>query len=199
MSLPVIVAIREQVVYAKLLNKFPQLDDHLKDCFKVKDALKFVLARRISQAANAKFSSEAKTEISIETEYAHKQSECMELYQKCKSQFTLKSKQKFDLTFSNSTVTRALSQLGVKGLISLKLDRPDKQVGIQSVTITNQAVFLVGRYNKYSRELSQTPWLVKENINLESLEDIITRVVVKYIPCQSMSISFPLLCCFACF
>ena len=192
LSLPVTVTIREQVVYAKLLNKFRQLDDHLKACFKVKDVLKLVLARIISQATNAKSKAEAKTEISIETEYANKQPECMLLYHKCKSQFTLKSKQKFDQTFSNSTVPRALAQLGVKGLLSLKLDRPDKQITVQSVTITNQSVYLVGRYNKYSRQLSQTPWLVNEQINLESLEEFITRVFVKHFPCQSRFAVFSL-------
>lgn len=144
-----------------------------------------MLVRRISKAADAKFNAEAKTEISIETEYTAKQAECMELYDKCKSQFNLKSKQKFDLTFSNSNVTRALAQLGVKGLLGLKLNKPDSQVVIQSVTITNQAVFLVGRYNKFSREMSQTPWFVNEALNRESLEEIITRVVMKYIACQS--------------
>lgn len=187
LSLPVTVSIREQAVYARLLTKFPQLDKHLKDCFKVKDALKFVLMRRVSKVADAEFSTEAKTEINIETEYANKQSECMELYDKCKSQFTLKSKQKFDLTFSHSNVSRALSQLGVKGLLSLKLDRPDRQVGIQSVTITNQSVFLVGRYNKYSREMSQTPWFIHEQLKRDSLEEIVTRVIRKHIACQSMS------------
>ena len=187
LSLPVTVSIREQAVYARLLNRCPLLEKHLKDCFKVKDALKYVLMRRVAEAAGAEFSADARTEINIETEYASKQSECMELYDKCKGQFTLKSKQKFDLTFSSSNVTRALASLGVKGLLGLKLDRPEHQVTIQSVTISNLSVFVVGRYNKYSRVMSQTPWFLHEQAEIKSLEDVVVQGIRKHIPCESES------------
>ena len=152
----------------------------------MKDVYRFFLIRTISKATSSKFKINARTEITIDTEYENKQTECMELYNSCKDQFNLKSKKKFDETFSVPNVTKALTKLGIKGLSGLRLERPDKFIQFNLITITNHSLYLVGRYNKYSRELSQTPWLIDDKIRMDSVEEVITRQLKKHIICESM-------------
>lgn len=193
MLLPVPIIIREHIVYAKLFNKFQELENHLKDCYKIKDVYKFILIRKISKATDAKFNVNSKTEISVETEYGNTRIECMELYDKCKNQFNLKSKQKFETIFGQPNVNKALTNLGIKGLLGFKLNKPDRSINIKAVTITNQSLYLVGRYNKYSRDISQTPWVVNDKVKRESLEEIISKELKKYIACESMSFNLCLI------
>ena len=52
--------------------------------------------------------------------------------------------------------------------------------------MADRALFLAGRYNKYSRNISQTPWLIdgKKKVT-NSVEDFIKEPILQAIPAQS--------------
>lgn len=183
--LPVPLMVREHVIQAKLFNRFRHLEKHIKNCYSVKDVYKYVLVRKISKLNNSTFNINSKTEITVETKYGNTQIECLELYSKCKNQFNLKTNLKFDAIFTQTAVSKALQQMGVRGLIGLRLERPDRCMNMENVSLMNHSLFVVGRYNKYSRQLSQTPWLIDGKQMRDSLEDLITKAIRKHISCES--------------
>ncbi|CAK9294087.1 unnamed protein product [Gordionus sp. m RMFG-2023] len=69
-----------------------------------------------------------------------------------------------------------------------------------SVFFKRNPIFLAGRYNKYSRRLSQTPWLINNNpvqtnglepISLEEIiKNAVTTLILPHCPCASQAITF---------
>lgn len=54
-------------------------------------------------------------------------------------------------------------------------------IRLETINFTGPTVFLAGRYNKFSRELSQTPWVVDgKKLADESVEEIIVDVVLPH-------------------
>lgn len=46
-------------------------------------------------------------------------------------------------------------------------------------------VYIAGRYNKYLRDLSQSPWIDKEDVRVKnSIQEIIEEGIFKFIPCE---------------
>lgn len=60
------------------------------------------------------------------------------------------------------------------------------KVRLEKITFTGPTVFVAGRYNKFSRKLSQTPWIVGgKKLAEESVEEIILDVVLPYFKVNS--------------
>jgi hypothetical protein len=171
--LPIAVTLRENFVNAKFLNEFPDLKSRFNTNYTVKDVYRYVLIRRISKRTEARFDAEALCEILVRTSYEHSSLECVQLVGKTKTQ-----------QLNHTSVTRAITQLGLKRVLQLQLDTPTHCFRLDQVKVTHHPLFLVGRYNKFARGISQTPWLTKEGVKKCSLEQFITSVVIKHIPCD---------------
>ena len=58
---------------------------------------------------------------------------------------------------------------------------PEQPPFSASVTMNHDSIFIAGRYNKYSRELPQTPWLVDGERKAESsVEELILSEIRKH-------------------
>lgn len=114
----------------------------------------------------------------------------MVLYESCKNYFQLDKNKKLDQTFNQASISKAMKKLGVKGIKGLKFDKPSKCIELSSIKITNLPIYMAGRYNKFSRQMSQTPWFVNSKHKRTSLEEIASKEIVKYIPCESKFITF---------
>lgn len=65
------------------------------------------------------------------------------------------------------------------------LSIPDKNCQYK-ICCQHSPIYLGGRYNKYTRELPQTPWVVDGERRMESsVNELITDIVQKYIECDS--------------
>ena len=169
--LPIAITLRENYVNAKLLDKFPQLAKRFSNNYTVKDVYRFVLIRRVSNRTDARF------EIIIETSYEHSSFECGQLRQNRDMQ-----------QLNHSSITRAITALGLKGVLRLKLNIPTHCFRLDKVKVTNLPLYLVGRYNKLSRGISQTPWLKREGVNRPSVEAAVTGSILKYIPSEGLGV-----------
>lgn len=58
---------------------------------------------------------------------------------------------------------------------------PDSALLFNKVTIVGPTIFIAGRYCKYSRELSQTPWFIEgRRVHDYSVQEIIVDQVAPY-------------------
>lgn len=88
--------------------------------------------------------------------------------------------------YNHSSVQRALDTLGLEYFSKLALESPTNGYKLDRIECLMDSVYLVGRYNKFSRIISQTPWFIDgEKKALWSVEELITDFVIKAIPAQS--------------
>lgn len=85
---------------------------------------------------------------------------------------------------SNKNLQSILSQMDNKEFQSQYGEMPsvpESTIEFKSVQARHESVFIAGRYNKWSRTLSQTPWIVDEERRLESsVEEIISEPIKKH-------------------
>jgi tRNA pseudouridine synthase 10 len=68
---------------------------------------------------------------------------------------------------------------------------PSNGVRLHEITFTGPTVFVAGRYNKFSRELSQTPWILNgKRMSESSVQEIIVQQVAPYFKVSTDSITF---------
>lgn len=97
------------------------------------------------------------------------------------------------IKLSNKNLQNILSQMDDKDFISQygKMPSiPESTIEFKSVNARHESVFIAGRYNKWTRTLSQTPWIVDEERKLESsVEEIIYEPIKKYASVDSFRFS----------
>lgn len=64
---------------------------------------------------------------------------------------------------------------------SIPPDIPKTSMRLEKIEFTGPTVFLAGRYNKFSRKLSQTPWIVGgKRLAENSVEDIMVEAILPH-------------------
>lgn len=78
-----------------------------------------------------------------------------------------------------------------RALIPVLPTAPSAAVKLDKVTFTGPTVFVAGRYNKFSRELSQSPWILNgKRMSEGSVQEIITEAVAPYFKVPASSMTF---------
>ena len=68
-----------------------------------------------------------------------------------------------------------------KKFIAVPPAAPDNALFFNRVTIAGPTIFLAGRYCKYSRELSQTPWFIEgKRVHDYSVQELIVDQIAPY-------------------
>lgn len=68
---------------------------------------------------------------------------------------------------------------------------PVSAVRLDKITFTGPTVFVAGRYNKYSRELSQSPWVLNgKRVSEGSVQEFIVGAIAPYFKVSDSSITF---------
>ncbi|XP_022166707.1 putative tRNA pseudouridine synthase Pus10 [Myzus persicae] len=87
------------------------------------------------------------------------------------------------IKLSNKNLQNILSQMDNKDFVSQYGEMPsvpESVIEFKSVDARHESVYIAGRYNKWSRTLSQTPWIVDQERRLESsVEEIISDPIKK--------------------
>jgi tRNA pseudouridine synthase 10 len=88
------------------------------------------------------------------------------------------------IKLSNKNLQNILSQMDNKDFVSQYGEMPaitESTIEFKSVEARHESVYIAGRYNKWSRTLSQTPWIVDQERRLESsVEEIISEPLKKH-------------------
>lgn len=70
-------------------------------------------------------------------------------------------------------------------------EAPSNSLRLDKITFTGPTVFVAGRYNKFSRTLSQSPWILNgKRISEGSVQELIVDAVASYFKVSDSSITF---------
>lgn len=86
--------------------------------------------------------------------------------------------------FNHSSVQRAVDELGDELIDKVKLECPTTPYVLDRIECLMDSLYLVGRYNKFARNISQTPWLIEGSKITTSVQELIAEFVVKHIPAE---------------
>lgn len=91
---------------------------------------------------------------------------------------------------NHSSVLRVINQLSRDSICQLKLSDIQEECVLLEVSLKNEPLFIAGRYLKFSRVLSQTPWVVDNGaLFMSSVQERITSGVEKYISYKDIKFS----------
>lgn len=178
LSVPVSQLIREHRFSARLNDMFPEVfewPDVKKDMTPLKDVWKWINGTKLAAFLKAPFNQRGDFEVQIFFKYADDDKECNDLIDLLgKDQ---RKRKKMNVFFNRMNMTQMLDKAhleffkeGVSGV--------REGCVLEIVECVHQAVFVAGRYNKYSRELSQTPWFINGVRKHESsVEEIINAPI----------------------
>lgn len=184
LTLPVSFYLRAHSLWVYLVTNFPE---HCKnrlslECVTVgvKDAWKYVITKLIEERINKKFNTKSDFIVSITILYGHDQEECSCLLEMHPSIFgnnrqkkkgRRQNKGEEDSVFSRKNVECALKQTPVEQFLKfckVPPSIPTNFCSCGSVSLQHNSIIFAGRYNKYSRTLPQTPWIINGERRMES-------------------------------
>ncbi|KXJ72497.1 hypothetical protein RP20_CCG017875 [Aedes albopictus] len=198
--LPIVFHLRQLSLWIALVEQFPgrfEKEGPPPDV-SVKDAFKMVLNRKLEEALGKPFSVNG-VAINVLFKYA-KDDEEIRLLAKvkpgvfadrktnkhCRKEFITRNAFEKNFTPDSLDLDQYRKHIAVPPAIQ------DEGVVLDKVSFTGPTVFLAGRYNKISRELSQTPWVIEGKRKMEnSVQEIMTAVVAPYfgVPADSLIFS----------
>ncbi len=177
LSLPVTIFLREHALLIALRERYKAIyyGRGKESICPIKDVWKWLHCEGLSEffkAQSVQARAESPFEISLNFDHANVEKECSFLYDLFPNIFVKRKQNKHGWeTFARMTVLKAL-----EGISDAKFQkhyqcppRPlDTTCRLQSITCTNDAIYVAGRYNKYTRELPQTPWIINGERKAES-------------------------------
>lgn len=193
-GIPSCCLIREHVTRAYLKNKFPSL---LKISYvpSVKDVWKWIVGPPVEEEFNVPFSVTSLFEILIVIEFNDNKEECQNLNAMLHDVLNLgqSSKKKKYSEHSRGTIEKLLSTVTNEDILSCvewPLSVPTTSAIYQKLECSRKSVFVAGRYNKYSRNLSQTPWLIDgEKLMETSVKEIICDHLIPHFQADDVKFS----------
>ncbi|KZS19858.1 putative tRNA pseudouridine synthase Pus10 [Daphnia magna] len=197
-SLPVAIMLREQAVWFLLTEKFPDLlSKNLKIDYvtSLKDVWKFVFTEALEKKLNKQLEhSSSPFQIHISILYKDEISECGALVDICPEKF----KHRYNRTrvYREGIFTRNAAQSVLSGLsaedfqkyYTLKLPNVSAHYG--PVQCSHNSIHIAGRYQKFSRKLCQTPWLIEGEKHMDtSIQELICKHLEPFFKTQSVKFS----------
>ncbi|GFS76017.1 tRNA pseudouridine synthase Pus10 [Nephila pilipes] len=186
-SLPVVVDLRDRLFVLYLKEKLGEsysFDEQ--EIPSVKDTCKWVIGSQYGKITSSDFTPDSDFQILISSVYSETVKECLVLFKNCPGAFpnARRRKAKEGDIYTKTAILNAIEALSteINKLYSLPPLPPDKYCTFDTIKCTHSPLYLGGRYNKYSRELSQTPWIVDGERKMNSsVNELITDVVEKRI------------------
>uniref|UniRef100_A0A1B0DJ26 tRNA pseudouridine(55) synthase n=1 Tax=Phlebotomus papatasi TaxID=29031 RepID=A0A1B0DJ26_PHLPP len=194
--LPVGLDIRQMIIWIKLINHFGELiSKEERPDTPIKDALRSILVSQLSEKLEAEYDREG-VFITLTYGYSFDDREA-EALAKIKPQCfqQVKGKKKLKTEVNRTAVEKyfvpsRLSQEEWNRILSIPAKSgwlfhawytgDTREHLVRNVSIVGPTVFFAGRYQKLSRELSQTPWILNdERMVLHSVQETIMEQLQK--------------------
>lgn len=167
LMLPVSLIVRQHSVYLQLREKFSEMYHGISDddIPAVKEVWKWYNGPILSEALGVPFNLKSPFEVQINFAYKHSDRECSFLSDLHPDIFRKRKTKKVDWElYSRTNVARAISSTVdsiYKRVYNFPPLPPSELAECERIACQHDSVFIAGRYNKYSRLLSQTPWLIE--------------------------------------
>ncbi|XP_048732114.2 tRNA pseudouridine synthase Pus10-like [Ostrea edulis] len=167
LTTPVCSLLREHAFLLLLREKFKALYDYkvVEDIASVKDVWKWKSGPILAGALNAPFENKSKFDIILNFTYEKSDKECSFLSYHSPEVFRKRKKQQknYGDTYTRTNVTKVLSDMTdgyFQRNYSIPKSSEENICKCDEIRCVHDAVYVAGRYNKYSRTLSQTPWML---------------------------------------
>ncbi|KAK8775779.1 hypothetical protein V5799_030878 [Amblyomma americanum] len=197
LSVPVTLDLRHHAMVIYLKDKFEEFYKGSNDIdfVSAKEVWKYIVGPMFADHFGVEFSATSGFRISVALPSPNAQEECGFLLKKFPESFPnrLQKKHQSREIFTRAAVLDALRKISndeFRKLYKCPPDRPAKVGSTVEVSCVHMPIYLAGRYSKYSRLLSQTPWILNgKRIMESSVQELITDVVNKHIPNEKIMFS----------
>jgi len=183
LSLPVSLTLRHHAICLYLATKVPDFDDD--DVIPIKQVWKWLFPKRIEKRIGKKFVTGHNCEfyIELQLDFENDEMELGQLQKMCQEEYAERKKQR--VKYHMGLVTRVGAEKSLE-TVPEKVFRTHYQVPpkepetllTRKVVLKHDSCFVAGRYNKFSRELPQTPWILDGKKVFEtSVEELIASKI----------------------
>ncbi|TSK18037.1 putative tRNA pseudouridine synthase Pus10 [Bagarius yarrelli] len=178
-SLPAQLSVREHSCWLHVKKEVREKSMYLdkEDVVQVKDAFKWAIQGLVGKELGASVLTNSAFEVSIGFAHPETEKDCHFLAIECPDCFK-PTKNKASV-FTRMAVVKALEKISDTNFLR---HYPSPPVSLSShctpleTTCLHASVFIAGRYNKFSRELPQTPWVIDGERRMEgSVEELIAN------------------------
>ncbi|XP_076442990.1 tRNA pseudouridine synthase Pus10-like isoform X2 [Babylonia areolata] len=170
----------------KTNNQFPvpraTFEDKEEKIATIKDVFKWSSGPSLSQLLGVPFQMRSAFDILLNLTYKPSDQECHFLLDTFPGTFRRRKVKKGDHeTFTRASVQKVLGDM-MPSDFSRKFSCPPaapREACTCDISVSHDAVFVAGRYQKYSRELSQTPWIIDGELKMQSsVQDLVCQVIL---------------------
>ncbi|XP_050079786.1 putative tRNA pseudouridine synthase Pus10 [Anopheles maculipalpis] len=188
-SLPIVLHLRQLALWLDMLDRFPQVFSATNPPdIAVKDALKMIIIHQLEKTLGKPFSVDG-VMINVPYSYVNEQEELSTLELVSPGVFASRKSNKH--TKKEFISRNAFEKHFTPDVINKERFRKHysvppvskEEVGLVrgELSFTGPTIFLAGRYNKFSRELSQTPWMIDGKRKMEgSVQETIAASIAPH-------------------
>uniref|UniRef100_A0AAG5DJA6 tRNA pseudouridine(55) synthase n=1 Tax=Anopheles atroparvus TaxID=41427 RepID=A0AAG5DJA6_ANOAO len=188
-SLPIALHLRQLALWFELIERFPlAYRPGTPPDIPAKDAVKIIIIHRLEQALGKPFSVDGVT-VNVPFSYATEQAELSKLagvspgvfadrksHKHCRKDFITRNA--FEKHFTPSVIDRTAFR---KYYPFPPTSCEEERLVRGELTFTGPTIFVAGRYNKLSRALSQTPWVIEgKRLMEESVQETIVAAIAPH-------------------
>ncbi|NWH83732.1 PUS10 synthase, partial [Aegithalos caudatus] len=192
-SLPPQLSVRERAAWLGVKQQMRNLGLPLPkdDIVQLKEAYKWIIHPQLSEELGVPADGKSLFEVSVVFAHPETDEECHFLATACPDCFKpAKNKQS---VFTRMAVIKALEKIKEEDFLKhfpCPPSSPKNLCDALEIQCNNGAVFVAGRYNKYSRNLPQTPWIIDGERKLESsVEELISEHLMAEFKADSFNFS----------
>ncbi|XP_053568618.1 LOW QUALITY PROTEIN: tRNA pseudouridine synthase Pus10 [Bombina bombina] len=193
MSLPAQLSVREHSAWLEAKQEMGKQGHCLDkaDVVQLKEAYKWIIHPLISDELGVPAESKSLFEVSVMFAHTETDGDCHFLATVCKDCF--KPTKTKPNVFTRMAVAKALDKIKEEDFrvnVSFPPSSPQTTCDVVELQCSHASVFVAGRYNKYSRNLSQTPWIIDGERKMESsVEELITEHLIAVFKADSFNFS----------
>lgn len=186
------VPLRNHILECLIAQKLPDTSD-LVDPVPVQAVWKKIFVIKLKEKLpSATMCEKSVFQIHIKTSHEDENTDCSQLLTRCEKSILFpaqcvrsmagSSDASMKKQFNHSAIQRAIQNLSPSEFAKMKLESPCSGFQLESITFVNEPIYLAGRYNKYSRKISQTPWVIEgEKKVTDSVQEMITDAVSRFL------------------
>jgi len=198
-TLPTALLIRQFAMLVHLKSQFPDVyrDIQVSDLVTVKEVWKWIATDYMESKLGKEYSTTSDFHVKIYFDYEDEMVECREFWKSHDNNYedpaAKKKKMRKNVEIcSKNAIDRLLlvaDEINLGDHIDIPLI-PNNACTLNKIICNHAPLFLAGRYNKYSRTLSQTPWIVDTGrITESSVQELICASIADYIKADEIRFS----------
>lgn len=197
LTLPISYQLRAHSLAYYVRKNYPQVTYTYNNVFpwiNIKDIFKETEVPLIAKQVNRMLKYSSDLTINVKLSYSDDELECFKLLELCPDVFGQRHAKRFKgFLFSRKSVDGALNNKNNVKLRTFYINPPNvpsRELICDGVDINQSPMYCAGRYNKYSRTLPQSPWVIKGKRRFNtSVQELFSKDVQNLFKAQDYTFS----------